>query len=76
MSAERSTLEREIAALKAQKEQLAQMVHSHNCVLKDGESKECQDYKSEAKSPQTCSSEVAKSSDAVSPTGSVDSVKV
>lgn len=80
MNSENSSLERELEALKAQKEQLERMFRSHVCVLKDAKSNENKttsaEQSSEARSPQPCSSEVVKSNDPSSPTSPVsDSVK-
>lgn len=80
MDSENSSLERELAALKAQKEQLEKMFRSHVCVLKDAKSHENKtasaEHSCEAKSPQPCSSEVVRSNEPSSPTSCVeDSVK-
>lgn len=70
MNADNSSLERELVALKAQKEELEKMFRSHNCVLKDTTSKEntTTEQSSDAKSPQSCSTEVAKSNEPSTPT--------
>ncbi|XP_078351363.1 uncharacterized protein LOC144636094 [Oculina patagonica] len=75
LNSENSSLERELVALKAQKEQLEKMFRSHACVLKDTKSngnKNTAAESCEAKSP--CSAEVAKSNEPTTPT-SPDSVK-
>ncbi|KAJ7374332.1 bZIP Maf transcription factor [Desmophyllum pertusum] len=70
LNADNSSLERELVALKAQKEELEKMFRSHNCVLKDTTSKEntTTEQSSDAKSPQSCSTEVAKSNEPSTPT--------
>lgn len=80
MNSENSSLERELVALKAQKEQLEKMFRSHSCVLKDTKSNEnkvaTDDHAGDATSPHSCSAEVSKSNEPSSPTSPVvDSVK-
>lgn len=69
LNSERSCLEKELVALKAQKEQLERMFQSHNCILKNKTASE--DHVSEAKSPHSCSVEMAKSNEPSSPTSPV-----
>ncbi|XP_022803294.1 proto-oncogene c-Fos-like isoform X2 [Stylophora pistillata] len=69
LNSERSCLEKELVALKAQKEQLERMFQSHNCILKNKTASE--DQVSEAKSPHSCSVEMAKSNEPSSPTSPV-----
>lgn len=80
MNSERDSLEKELAALTAQKEQLERMFRSHNCILKDsrsnGNKTTSEDHGSDAKSPHSCSAEMAKSNELSSPTSPVpDSIK-
>lgn len=75
LDSEKSALERELLALKAQKEQLESMFQRHKCIMKDAKSNEVNttEVKTEAKSSHACSAEIKPTTTPTS--SSADSVK-